>query len=131
MENVKRTERGWAGHFICASSCNFRRNTLLEHGDQRVVVSTVGAMVAPMRESTGTGFHKIGLNRFYETMAFVAKLDGIYWDADVTKGVGFESKWAVRDISPTSDQEANDMHESVVEEISQKLIAGSLQLRDG
>lgn len=127
MESVKRTERGWGGHYICASRCNFRRNTLLEYGDQRIVVSTVGAMADERRGK----FDEIGLKRFYETMAFAAKLDGIYWDADVTKEVVFDSKWAVRDVGPTSDQEANDMHESVVEEISQKLISGSLQLRDG
>lgn len=121
MGTLKRTERGWAGHFICASSCTFRRNTLLEYGDLKIVVSTVGAMVSKR-------FAQIGYNRFYETMAFVAKLDGVYWDADVTKQVSFASKWAVRDISSTSDQEANDMHESVVEEISQKLISNSLQL---
>jgi len=41
---IKRYERGWAGHFICSYLCHFRRNTLLEFGNVRIVISTVGMM---------------------------------------------------------------------------------------
>jgi hypothetical protein len=112
MNEVKRTERGWAGHFISASRCRFRRNTLLECGDKRIVVSTVGAL-----ESC----EPIGHNRYYETMAFWAKNDGIYWDANIMKQVHFKSRWAIATLSETTDAEANAMHEAVVAELTERL----------
>lgn len=115
---IIRTERGWPGHYICAHDCKFRRNTLLEYGDVRIVVSTVGNYI--FKEKTQI----IGFDRYYETMAFHAKLDEIYWDADVQKEVDFESEWAIREMKDGSDQKANDMHEAVVKEISNTLTKG-------
>lgn len=129
INGVKITERGWAGHFICADKCQFKRNTLLEYKDIKWVVSTVGAM--PQSEVLGkipelcseNGYDTIGLNRYYETMAFEAQpvkdTDGniIYYDADVSKMIDFDSKWAIGHIDFTTDKLANEMHESVVNEL--------------
>lgn len=119
---VKRTERGWAGHFIAANSCLFRRNTLLELGRKRIVVSTVGGM----RNADG-GLETIGAGgRFYETMAFAAHKSGPYWEANVTKQLSFESEWSIcaessRLLPLGVDNDANDMHELVVAEFVRKM----------
>jgi hypothetical protein len=115
---IKRTERGWAGHFICAHDCLFRRNTLLENSDTgaKIIVSTVGLM------RRGESIETIGFNRYYETMAFAAEYNGRYWDAKVSREVDFDSQWSIAE--PDGDDKANDMHEAVVEELSNKMLLG-------
>jgi hypothetical protein len=113
---VKRTERGWAGHFIDASRCRFRRNTLLECGEKRIVVSTIGAL---------ENGERVGYNSYYETMAFPAKKKGIYWEANTdARYIPFARKWFISTLSETTDAEANDMHEAVVAEITEQLQRG-------
>lgn len=117
---VKRTERGWCGHCILGDRCQFRRNTLLDAGGTRVVVSTVGAL----RHRDKPGYDTVGCDRHFETMAFMAVWRAPYWDTDLQRQVAFTSPWQIKEISRDSDQIANDMHEAVVEELSQKLAAG-------
>ena len=117
---VRRTERGWGGHFICSYRCMFRRNTLIECGGTRIVVSTVGSMRG--RDDAGLEIEMIGDDRHYETMAFHAKYDGRYWDADVSRQVFFDSPCVIADWN--ADDVANDMHEKAVAEISGKLERG-------
>jgi len=117
-EKVKRTERGWAGHFIGAPACYFRRNTLLEYKDIKIVVSTIGNMWIRGK------IEEIGCNRYYETMAFHSKKDDHrYHDIDVTRQVYFNSEWAIDETD--ADDKANDMHEKVVEEITKGLLNGN------
>ena len=68
------TERGWAGHFICSDRCQFRRNTLIDFGKKKIIVSTVGLL---RLERDDKKFETVGYNRFYETMALEAKKEGI------------------------------------------------------
>lgn len=119
---VTRTERGWAGHFICANQCRFRRNTLLECGDVQIVVSTVGLMENYDKTKGKPQFREIGFDRHYETMAFHADpADTRYHDAD-DQQVYFDSPWAIAEVD--ADDRANDMHEAVVAEITNRLAAG-------
>jgi len=121
MSRVKRTERGWAGHFCCARDCHFTRNTLLEYKDTKIVVSTVGMYQSPITKK----YETIGYQRHFETMAFYAEYDGKYWDADVGREVSFDSPWAIDKLE--DDDKANDMHEMVVDEIICKMIEGQIK----
>lgn len=64
----------------------------------------------------------IGCGRHFETMAFHAKNDGRYWDADVSRQIPFDSEWAIAELD--ADDKANDMHEAVVAELTEKLASG-------
>jgi len=121
---IKRTERGWPGHFIGAHNCVFRRNTLLEYKDIKIVISTVGNYNSEIAEREKDDFYRrVGADRYYETMAFHSKKDDErYHDMDVNRQVYFDSNWAIDKLE--DDDKANNMHEKVVEEISKKLLAG-------
>jgi hypothetical protein len=115
---IKRTERGWAGHFILGYRCRFHLNTLLECGDKKIIVSTVGNLLD--RKSKEPEI--ISCNRYYETMAFKAKQDEEYeeyMEIDVTKQLNFKSQWRISE--PFKDNEANEMHEKVVQEFIKKM----------
>lgn len=117
-ENLKvfRTERGWPAHFIGAANCWFRRNTLLRCGDNRIIVSTVGGWNIMTNKEPS----QIGAGRYFETMAFKAKYDGRYWDANHSEQIPFESQWCI--THPDADDQANSMHENVVNELSAWLV---------
>lgn len=123
-QNVKRTERGWIGHFCCADQCLFRRNTLLEYNEIRIIVSTVGLQLNPnWRENCNIPrFITVGVNRFFETMAFHANTDKRYYDLDSSRQINFDSPWTIAELD--ADDKANDMHERIVEEIAEKLLNG-------
>ena len=116
---IQREERGWAGHFMCAYLCQFRRNTLLTCGNRRIVISTVGNMYDKRGQR-----EKIGYECYYETMAFEAVWKNGYFDADTNREVEFDSPWRLNENDDQSDQKANDMHEAVVAELMRSLEAG-------
>ena len=120
---VKRTKRGWAGHFCCSYRCEYHRNTLLEYNGMKVVVSTVGRLRKDMFSDT---YEDLGYKRYFETMAFMAKEDDKYNDADVEREIQFDAKWSLP--SPDMELEADAMHEDVVMELSKRLVDGTLLL---
>lgn len=119
MKKVKRTERGWAGHYVLSRRCRFRRNTLLECRGTEIVVSTVGLL----EKRDEDGFEEVGVGRYFETAAFhTDKEDNRWKDADVCKGVSFDSPCSISEVD--ADDKANEMHEIVVSEITKKLEKG-------
>jgi hypothetical protein len=115
---IAKVERGWAGHFYSSEYCLFRRNTLL---DGRIVVSTVGNYRDPLTRK----IERIGTMRYHETMCFYSdKNDTEYFDADVQRQISINRQCTLGEVK--SDNVINDMHESVVEEIIQRIESGEL-----
>lgn len=130
---IKKTERGWAGHFICASDCTFRRNTLVEYGKKKVVVSTVGCMRRINDSGNYSKPEEIGWNRYYETMSFMAD-DSIYNDANLSEQIypSVDVKWAIdkqelEEKKDYIDNVADEMHENYVKAIESMLINGEIK----
>lgn len=127
-EEVKRTERGWAGHYIYAHKCLFRRNTLLEYEDRKWIVSTVGNYITSERK-----VDTIGADRWYETKVFEAEFEDGYWDTDIEKEIYPEQDWGLwgstwkeveKKYRPI-DNAANDMHERIVDEMAERIMEGT------
>lgn len=120
---VNRTERGWAGHYCASDSCKFRRNTLLEKDGVYVVVSSVGNQVVAGEYKTT----EVGCGRYYETVAYYsADWDSNFHDIDVSRSISVTGKQHICKMHDLVDNEANEMHENVVLEISERLEKGEL-----
>ncbi len=131
---VKRTERGWPGHFICATDCLFRRNTLLQYGKKYVVISTVGCMRRKDSQGNYGKPDSIGADRYYETMAFLSDSgDSIYHDIDVSNEIYVpDVRWAIsgkelKEKESEIDNVANKMHEDYVSSVEKMLLNGEIK----
>ena len=123
-------ERGWPGHFCGAKDCRYKRNTLVRSpsrfADKAIVVSTVGDYRPNEQKGVNTP-EMIGLNRYYETMAFMSDMNDPYLDADIRKEISFDSNWCLDSWEDDDiDLQADAMHNAVVKEISEKLERGEL-----
>lgn len=125
---VKRTERGWPGHFICSYECVFHRNTLLECGDIRIIVSTIGNKYCYTHDENGylkRTPDTVGYGRYYETLVFHAELNGMYWEINVEYPIyDCPLKWVIEHNELSADKEADEMHEAIVDWFTKKLELG-------
>lgn len=137
IDNVTKTESGWPAHFCCGNRCVYHRNTLLEWHDIRIIVSTVGSfMPDPGRsdEIDHIGYSD-GKKKFYETMVFEAIFINPYWEINVTKPIYPNAQVAIaatsaKDLPREVDNLADQMHETVVQEICEAMQNGTLQYMD-
>lgn len=114
---MKITERGWAGHFIDAENCRFKRNTLIgNEKDLPIIVSTVGIYVKD------NDIRTLSNESYYETKVFVSKIaDGVYFDIDVTREIPYDNTYKILKINKDSDFEVDLFHNKIVEEIKEKM----------
>lgn len=125
MEKTKIKERGWAGHHKMSNMCYFRRNTLVSNGDSMYVVSTVGNMGVPGK----IGASQIAKDKMYETCVFKADPKDMYLDGIMNERISVNQAASIKSVShkpPGSDNIANDMHDSIVNEIVERIENGEL-----
>lgn len=111
-------ERGWPGHFICASRCIYRRNTLVSDGERHIIVSSVGGY----HESDNKPVRQIGCDRYYETMCFIGKQQGPYIEIEVSRELfdcdlprGIYGKTAEAALYDGCDNDMDNMHDAIVQ----------------
>lgn len=120
---VHRTERGWAGHFIGSAHCRFRRNTLLDRGDCQIVVSTIGRYCPSGYDSDEQPLID---DRYYETRAFHADpRNSLYHPPDITHEIPLDAQSYIG--YQDADLIADAMHETIVAEVTEKLLEGYYQ----
>jgi len=125
---VKITYRGWPGHYCEGHKCVFHLNTLLECKTRRYVVSTVGNILRDRLDTRSElNYQALDFNtRYYETMIFGVKRDGVYWDARADRQVYTDDDlpWCVETLDHESDVRAQEVHEANVAWVKGKLERG-------
>lgn len=126
---VKRTD---LNEIIEDDIMHFRKRTMLTRDIRGIVISTVGKFKLPdyaklFLLSPDNAYHRIGANRYYETMAWYVE-KGLQPDVPNIgqTQIDFDSPWAIDHINDESDKEAEVMHEIVVAEITEKLESGKI-----
>ena len=121
LTEAKTTERGWPAHHICRTRCVFHRNTLIEYGNTRIIVSTVGNFRA--KRNGKEIIDTVGHDRYYETLVFGAVKEEGYWEID-GRQFDVNGKWSIDHCEYKADAEANRMHDNFVKRLVKKLKDG-------
>jgi hypothetical protein len=113
---VTRREVGTPGHHCLSDRCMFRRHTQLSTPDGDVVsVSTVGLLKMDCQKE----FFEVGPNRYFETIVFL-KYSPIHH-------IAFTSPSSISEI-PADMSEVDAAHEAVVDEITERMKSGKLEV---
>lgn len=109
------TERGYPAHFCLSERCGFVRNTLLEYGDNKLIVSTVGRM----RSLDDKKYERTNASAYYETMVFRAVYIKPYWEIDPLSELYIDGvpRELTEDICHESDFIADLIHDNMVNHI--------------
>lgn len=90
-----------------------------------VLISTVGRMLS----ADSKHYERIGCDRYYETMCWLADPTDEYHDASTAlKKIVITGNSALDDVN--DEWGANNMHEAIVEEMITKLINNTLQFHE-
>lgn len=124
MEDIKITERGWCGYLKGYADCLFRRNTLIEYRDKKVVVATLGNYIDWLNEEVSP----VKDSMWYVTIAGYATKNEGYWDMDPQRRIKINGRHYITgtfdELLATYeciDETANDMHEAIVVEMMDRI----------
>lgn len=124
MEDIKRTERGWCGYIQGYQYCLFRRNTLIEYNNKKIVIATLGNFIDPFRWKVMPLKDDI----WYESIAGYAIDSNGYWDINPQDIIPIRCKHTISGTLDhivekigTPDIYANKIHEDVVNEMIDRI----------
>lgn len=125
MGSIKRIERGWCGYIKGHQYCLFRRNTILEYDNKKIVIATLGNYINPFEYCNTPIYDDV----WYLTIAGHAVEKNGYWEIDGDGQIPIKSIHEIRGTEeeifnkyPLIDLSANRMHETAVEEMMDYII---------
>lgn len=118
---VSRVERGWHGHYISDLNFLFSRNTLLDDGESFILVSTLGLMLDG--DSRYVPISDDGC--YVETRVFLTRETSDFRDPG--DEIKIDKAMANKLFSPNKYR-ANEMHESVVSKLIDRLLDGEFNV---